>query len=87
MSASGGLTLAGVPAPPAIRAGAQIIVFADNVFALREFARKLRCFFIDGPTPQHERLEILKKFRTDPAVSAVFCSKVGTARGVSGPMG
>ena len=71
--------------------GDRIIVFSDDVFALRTFATKLdrsdltcvasvliagRRPFIDGPTSNQERLVTLEKFRTDPKCRTLFCSKV-----------
>ncbi|GMG21054.1 unnamed protein product [Ambrosiozyma monospora] len=57
--------------------GDKIIVFSDNVYALREYALKLGKYFIYGSTPQSERMEILQKFQNEDAVSTIFLSKVG----------
>jgi DNA excision repair protein ERCC-3 len=51
-------------------------VFADDVFALRSFADALKCPFIDGKTPQSQRMEILGAFKSDRTKNTVFCSKV-----------
>lgn len=55
----------------------KIIVFSDNVFALRHYAVKLGKPFIDGPTHQTERMKILEIFKFNPICSTVFISKVG----------
>ncbi|GMM33859.1 TFIIH/NER complex ATPase/helicase subunit [Saccharomycopsis crataegensis] len=57
--------------------GDKIIVFSDNVYALREYALKLEKHFICGDTPQHERLDILKNFQLNENVNTIFLSKVG----------
>lgn len=54
----------------------KIIVFSDNVYALRAYARKLDKPFIYGGTGQEERMRILEQFRCNPNVSTVFLSKV-----------
>ena len=55
----------------------QIIVFSDDIFAIREYATKLRRPFIYGGTSQHERTRILSLFKKNPPVSTIFLSKVG----------
>ena len=55
----------------------KIIVFSDNLFALRHYANMLSRPFIDGETPQNERTVILDKFKTRPDVNCIFISKVG----------
>ncbi|KXN68478.1 DNA repair helicase rad25 [Conidiobolus coronatus NRRL 28638] len=57
--------------------GDKIIVFSDNVFALRAYALKLKKPFIYGATAQQERMRILQQFQYNPAVSTIFLSKVG----------
>ncbi|EFJ20433.1 hypothetical protein SELMODRAFT_109026 [Selaginella moellendorffii] len=57
--------------------GDKIIVFSDNLFALREYATKLKRPFIYGPTSHHERTKILYAFKHSPDVNTVFLSKVG----------
>ena len=54
----------------------KIIVFSDNVFALRHYAIKLNKPFIDGPTHQTERMRILQNFKFNPLLCTVFISKV-----------
>ena len=57
--------------------GDKIIVFSDNVFALKSYARKLNKPFIYGPTSQVERMKILQHFQHNPSVNTIFLSKVG----------
>lgn len=57
--------------------GDKIIVFSDNVHALRSYALKLGKPFIYGPTSQQERMKILKQFQTNPVINTLFLSKVG----------
>lgn len=57
--------------------GDKIIVFSDNLFALREYATKLKKPFIYGATSHHERTRILYAFKHSPDVNTVFLSKVG----------
>ncbi|XP_043716412.1 general transcription and DNA repair factor IIH helicase subunit XPB1 isoform X2 [Telopea speciosissima] len=57
--------------------GDKIIVFADNLFALTEYAMKLRKPMIYGATSHQERTRILYAFKHSPDVNTVFLSKVG----------
>ncbi|KAG5360253.1 DNA repair helicase RAD25 [Yarrowia sp. B02] len=57
--------------------GDKIIVFSDNVHALKAYALKLGKFFIFGGTPQQERMKILKNFQYNDQVNTIFLSKVG----------
>ncbi|CAL9030167.1 unnamed protein product [Prunus brigantina] len=57
--------------------GDKIIVFADNLFALVEYAMKLRKPMIYGATSHVERTKILEAFKTSRDVNTVFLSKVG----------
>jgi DNA excision repair protein ERCC-3 len=57
--------------------GDKIIVFSDNVYALEFYAKKLRCAFIYGETPQNERMRILENFQHNPDINTVFLSKIG----------
>lgn len=59
------------------RRGDKIIVFSDNVHALKSYALKLGKPFIYGPTGQQERMRILKQFQTNPLINTLFLSKVG----------
>uniref|UniRef100_A0A2P2JC71 DNA 3'-5' helicase n=1 Tax=Rhizophora mucronata TaxID=61149 RepID=A0A2P2JC71_RHIMU len=57
--------------------GDKIIVFADNLFALMEYAMKLRKPMIYGATSHAERTKILHAFKTSREVNTIFLSKVG----------
>ncbi|KAI5171322.1 DNA excision repair protein ERCC-3 [Nematocida sp. LUAm3] len=57
--------------------GDKIIVFSDNVYALKAYALKFGKPFIYGPTGQVERMSILHQFRTNPKINTIFLSKVG----------
>ncbi|KAL0290963.1 UNVERIFIED_CONTAM: General transcription and DNA repair factor IIH helicase subunit XPB1 [Sesamum angustifolium] len=57
--------------------GDKIIVFADNLFALTEYAMKLRKPMIYGATSHPERTKILEAFKTSRDVNTIFLSKVG----------
>lgn len=59
------------------RRGDKIIVFSDNVYALKAYALKLGKPFIFGGTPQQERMMILKNFQYNDSVNTIFLSKVG----------
>ncbi|CAL8351049.1 unnamed protein product [Merluccius merluccius] len=55
----------------------KIIVFADNVFALEQYAIRLNKPYIYGPTSQGERMQILQNFKHNPKINTIFISKVG----------
>jgi DNA excision repair protein ERCC-3 len=57
--------------------GDKVIIFSDNVFALKEYAIKLGRPFIYGPTSQNERLRVLEQFKTGTKYNTIFISKVG----------
>ncbi|GAX74989.1 hypothetical protein CEUSTIGMA_g2435.t1 [Chlamydomonas eustigma] len=57
--------------------GDKVIVFSDNIWALREYATLLGKPFIYGPTGHAERTRVLHAFKHDPNVNTVFLSKVG----------
>ncbi|KAH7161510.1 DNA repair helicase RAD25 [Dactylonectria macrodidyma] len=57
--------------------GDKIIVFSDNVYALKAYALKLGKAFIYGGTGQEERLRVLENFQHNPAVNTLFLSKIG----------
>ncbi|KAF1991123.1 TFIIH basal transcription factor complex helicase-like protein XPB subunit [Aulographum hederae CBS 113979] len=57
--------------------GDKIIVFSDNVYALKSYAVKLGKAFIYGETPNSERERILQNFKQNPAVNTIFLSKIG----------
>lgn len=54
----------------------KIIVFSDNVFALKHYAIKMGKPYIYGPTTQGERMQILQNFKFNPKVNTIFVSKV-----------
>lgn len=57
--------------------GDKIIVFSDNVFALKAYALRLKKPFIYGPTSQIERMRVLQQFQSNPNLNTIFLSKVG----------
>ncbi|KAJ3221517.1 hypothetical protein HK099_003429, partial [Clydaea vesicula] len=57
--------------------GDKIIVFSDNVFALKHYATRLHKPFIFGGTSQTERLKVLNQFRYNPTLNTIFISKIG----------
>ena len=57
--------------------GDKIIVFSDNVFALKQYAEKLKKAYIYGGTGQQERIRILENFQHNDAVNTIFLSKIG----------
>lgn len=59
------------------RRGDKIIVFSDNVYALKKYATGMRKAYIFGDTPQREREQVLQNFQQNDAVSTVFLSKIG----------
>ncbi|KAK4991618.1 DNA repair helicase RAD25 [Elasticomyces elasticus] len=57
--------------------GDKIIIFSDNVYALKAYALKLVRPYIYGDTPQRERENVLANFQQNPAVSTILLSKIG----------
>ena len=57
--------------------GDKVIVFSDNIYALREYAVRMRRPFIYGATGHQERTRVLHAFKHNPEVNTVFLSKVG----------
>ncbi|KXZ51043.1 hypothetical protein GPECTOR_14g30 [Gonium pectorale] len=57
--------------------GDKVIVFSDNIWALREYATRMRKPFIYGPTSHAERTRVLHAFKHNPDINTVFLSKVG----------
>uniref|UniRef100_A0A158P7U9 General transcription and DNA repair factor IIH helicase/translocase subunit XPB n=1 Tax=Angiostrongylus cantonensis TaxID=6313 RepID=A0A158P7U9_ANGCA len=53
-----------------------IIVFSDNVFALKKYAIEMNKPFLYGETSQNERMKILQNFQYNPRVNTIFVSKV-----------
>ncbi|CAJ0575554.1 unnamed protein product, partial [Mesorhabditis spiculigera] len=54
----------------------KIIVFSDNVFALKTYAVEMGKPFLYGETVQSERMKILQNFQFNPKVNTIFVSKV-----------
>nr|VZI17587.1 unnamed protein product [Spirometra erinaceieuropaei] len=54
----------------------KIIVFSDNVFALKYYAKEMDRPYLYGPTSQTERMQILQNFQYNAKVPAIFVSKV-----------
>ncbi|EME43363.1 hypothetical protein DOTSEDRAFT_72690 [Dothistroma septosporum NZE10] len=59
------------------RRGDKIIVFSDNVYALKRYAEGLTKPYIYGDTSQRERELVLQNFQQNDAVSTIFLSKIG----------
>ncbi|OZJ05509.1 putative DNA repair helicase ercc3 [Bifiguratus adelaidae] len=59
------------------RRGDKIIVFSDNVYALKAYATMLSRPFIYGATGQQERMRLLQNFQFNSACNTIFLSKVG----------
>lgn len=57
--------------------GDKVIVFSDNLFALREYAERLSHYYICGDTKHYERTEVIEKFKNSDNVNCLFLSKVG----------
>ncbi|KAL7626318.1 DNA repair helicase RAD25 [Parahypoxylon ruwenzoriense] len=57
--------------------GDKIIVFSDNVYALKEIALALNKAYICGSTSNAERMVVLDNFMHNPLVKTIFLSKIG----------
>ncbi|KAI0562612.1 Helicase [Gracilaria domingensis] len=57
--------------------GDKIIIFADNLYALKMYANRLARPYIFSPTSQTERLRILRNFQHNPVLNTILLSKVG----------
>lgn len=57
--------------------GDKIIVFSDNIFALREYAIRFGKPFIYGGTPHEERTKFLMAFKFTTSLNTIFLSRVG----------
>jgi DNA excision repair protein ERCC-3 len=57
--------------------GDKIIVFSDELYALKQYALKLNKLFIYGGTGQSERMQVLENFQHNPEVNTLFLSKIG----------
>jgi DNA excision repair protein ERCC-3 len=55
----------------------KVIIFSDNIFALREYATALRRPLIYGDTSHAERTRVLHAFKYSDEVNTIFLSKVG----------
>lgn len=59
--------------------GDKVIVFSDNIFALREYAVRLQRPFIYGGTSHGERTRILSQFKRSSNVSSLLPLPPGPA--------
>ncbi|KAI0603474.1 DNA repair helicase rad25 [Biscogniauxia sp. FL1348] len=57
--------------------GDKIIVFSDNVYALKHVSIALGKAYICGSTSNSERLSILENFMHNPLIKTIFLSKIG----------
>lgn len=57
--------------------GDKVLVFSDNIFALRLYAEALGKPMLYGDTSEQERQTLLRSFQTNPQVNCLFISKVG----------
>lgn len=57
--------------------GDKVLVFSDNVFAIKKYAHMLKRPFIYGGTGDAERIEFLHHFQHDPDMNCLFISKIG----------
>ena len=57
--------------------GDKIIVFSDNLFALKHYATKMKKAFIYGDTSNSERINILENFQHNDLINTLFLSKIG----------
>jgi DNA excision repair protein ERCC-3 len=53
----------------------KIIVFSDNIFALKEYAMRLGKPFIYGATSHAERTKVLSCFKHSANINTIFLSK------------
>ena len=54
----------------------KVIVFSDDLFALKEFAIRLKKPYLCGSTSQQERLSVLQNFQRNPRINTIFVSKI-----------
>ena len=57
--------------------GDKVLVFSDNVFALKTYALALNKPYIYGGTTDQERIQFLHHFQHDSRMNCLFISKVG----------
>jgi DNA excision repair protein ERCC-3 len=55
----------------------KIIVFSDNIFALKQYAVRMKKPYIFGGTSHAERTKVLSMFKHSSQINTVFLSKVG----------
>ena len=55
----------------------KVIVFSDNIFALRKYATALKRPLIYGDTSHAERTRVLHAFKYSNEINTIFLSKVG----------
>ena len=68
------------PSHSALACRAQIIIFSDDIYALRKYMNLLQIPGIYGGTKKWERQTILGNFRTSSIKNAICLSKVGGRR-------
>ena len=54
----------------------KIIVFADNLYSLKTYAKVLKKPFLCGATSQDERMMILDNFKNNSTIKTIFVSKI-----------
>src|SRR5205085_8637891 len=59
------------------RRGDKVIVFSDNLFALKHYATKMKKALIYGDTSNTERINILENFQHNDVINTLFLSKIG----------
>ena len=59
------------------RRGDKIIVFSDDVYALKKYATSIGKYMIHGGTANNERQHVLNLFQNAPDVQTLFLSKIG----------
>jgi DNA excision repair protein ERCC-3 len=57
--------------------GDKVMVFADNIFALKEYARRLKRPAIWGNTSPNERETLLHDFKSNPNMNCLLISSIG----------
>ena len=54
----------------------KILVFCDDIYSLRSYAKILQKPFIDGKTSENERMTILNNFQHNSNINTIFVSKI-----------
>ncbi len=57
--------------------GDKILVFSDDIFALKRYAELLQVPMLYGDTPAADRLQIISGFKTSPTENVICISSVG----------